>query len=100
MRLRRQGAAQPRQGLSDVASLRRAWPCPRPWRCHGVPGYSEVLNSFGPEMTDTFKPDNASQVEDAVRWALDHGKALEVLGGGSKRRIGRPAQTDLTLDLS
>src|SRR4051812_42301802 len=51
-------------------------------------------------MTDIFKPDNASQVEDAVRWALDRGKALEVLGGGSKRMIGRPAQTDLTLDLS
>ena len=27
-------------------------------------------------------------------------KALEVVGHGSKRAIGRPAQTDLTLDLS
>src|SRR6266853_37834 len=51
-------------------------------------------------MTDILKPDKVPQVEDAVRWALSHGKALEVLGHGSKRTIGRPAQTDLTLDLS
>ncbi|HLQ89143.1 MAG TPA: FAD-binding protein [Xanthobacteraceae bacterium] len=51
-------------------------------------------------MTDILKPDKMPQVEEAVRWALTHGKALEVLGAGSKRAIGRPAQTDLTLDLS
>src|SRR2546428_5864060 len=28
------------------------------------------------------------------------GKAIEIVGHGSKRAIGRPAQTDLTLDLS
>src|ERR1700704_1223625 len=51
-------------------------------------------------MTDILKPDKMPQVEEAVRWALTHGKALEVLGRGTKRAIGRPAQTDLTLDLS
>jgi glycolate oxidase FAD binding subunit len=51
-------------------------------------------------MTDTLKPRDAKEVEDAVRWALDHDKALEVAGRGSKRGIGRPSQTDLTLDLS
>src|SRR6266704_2661310 len=51
-------------------------------------------------MTDTFKPQDTKEVEDVVRWALAHNKALEVLGAGSKRTIGRPAQTDLTLDLS
>jgi glycolate oxidase FAD binding subunit len=35
-----------------------------------------------------------------VRWALDGGKTLEVIGHGSKREIGRPNQTELTLDLS
>jgi glycolate oxidase FAD binding subunit len=35
-----------------------------------------------------------------VRWALSHDKALEVAGQGTKRAIGRPSQTDLTLDLS
>lgn len=35
-----------------------------------------------------------------MRWALSDGKALEIVGTGSKRAIGRPSQTDLTLDLS
>src|SRR5450759_1786450 len=52
-----------------------------------------------PAMTDVLKPRDAKEVEDAVRWALGNDKALEV-GQGSKRAIGRPSQTDLTLDLS
>jgi glycolate oxidase FAD binding subunit len=51
-------------------------------------------------MTDILKPHDAKQVEAAVRWALSHDKALEVAGHGTKRGIGRPSQTDLTLDLS
>jgi glycolate dehydrogenase FAD-binding subunit len=51
-------------------------------------------------MTDILKPRDAKEVEEAVRWALGNDKALEVAGQGSKRLIGRPSQTDLTLDLS
>src|SRR5437763_5891370 len=51
-------------------------------------------------MTDTLKARDAKDVEDAVQWALAQSKALEIGGGGSKRAVGRPAQTDLTLDLS
>ena len=51
-------------------------------------------------MTDTLKPRDAKEVEDALRWALDGEKALEIVGAGSKRAIGRPSQTDLTLDIS
>jgi len=51
-------------------------------------------------MTDVLKPRDAKEVEEAVRWALGNDKALEVAGQGSKRLIGRPSQTDLTLDLS
>ena len=51
-------------------------------------------------MTDTVKPRDAKEVEEAVRWALDGDRPLEIVGGGSKRAIGRPSQTDLTLDLS
>jgi glycolate oxidase FAD binding subunit len=51
-------------------------------------------------MTDTLKPRSAKDVEDAVQWALARGAALELVGRGSKRAIGRPAQSDLTLDLS
>src|SRR5215218_6994675 len=50
-------------------------------------------------MTDTLKARDAKDVEHAVQWALAQSKALEIVGGGSKRAIGRPAQTDLTLDL-
>jgi glycolate oxidase FAD binding subunit len=51
-------------------------------------------------MTDTLKPQNAKDVEEAVGWALAEGKTLEVAGRGSKRGLGRPSQSDLTLDLS
>ena len=51
-------------------------------------------------MTDILKPRDAKEVEEAVRWALADGKTLEVVGQGSKRALGRPSQTDFTLDLS
>src|SRR5215469_14297909 len=51
-------------------------------------------------MADTLKPRDVKEVEDAVRWALGNEKALELAGHGTKRTIGRPSQTDLTLDLS
>ena len=51
-------------------------------------------------MTDVLKPRDARDVEEAVRWAVADDKALELAGHGSKRGIGRPSQTDLTLDLS
>jgi glycolate oxidase FAD binding subunit len=51
-------------------------------------------------MSDVLKPRTAKEVEDAVRWALGEEKPLEVVGRGTKRAIGRPSQTDLTLDVS
>jgi len=51
-------------------------------------------------MADTLKPHTAKDVEEAVQWARSRGAALELVGRGGKRAIGRPAQTDLTLDLS
>ena len=51
-------------------------------------------------MTDALKARDAKDVEDAVRWALSEGKTLEVVGRGTKRALGRPSQSDLTLDLS
>src|SRR6185436_4186910 len=50
-------------------------------------------------MTDALKARDAKDVEDAVRWALSDGKTLELVGRGSKRALGRPSQSDLTLDL-
>jgi glycolate dehydrogenase FAD-binding subunit len=51
-------------------------------------------------MTDTLKPRDGKDVENAVQWALAESRSLEIAGRGSKRAIGRPAQTDATLDLS
>jgi glycolate oxidase FAD binding subunit len=51
-------------------------------------------------MTENLKPRDHAEVEEAVRWALDGGKTLEIVGRGSKRAIGRAAQWDATLDLS
>jgi glycolate oxidase FAD binding subunit len=51
-------------------------------------------------MVDTLKPRDGKEVEEAVRWALGNDKPVEIAGRGTKRAIGRPSQTDLTLDLS
>jgi glycolate oxidase FAD binding subunit len=51
-------------------------------------------------MTEALKARDGKDVEDAVRWAVAEGKPLEVVGRGTKRALGRPSQSDLTLDLS
>jgi glycolate oxidase FAD binding subunit len=51
-------------------------------------------------MADVLKPRDGKEVEEAVAWALGNEMALELAGQGSKRAIGRPSQTDITLDLS
>jgi glycolate oxidase FAD binding subunit len=51
-------------------------------------------------MADTLKPRDGAEVEQAIRSALADGNALEVVGHGTKRAIGRAAQWDASLDLS
>jgi glycolate oxidase FAD binding subunit len=51
-------------------------------------------------MVDTLKVRDGKEAEDAVRWALGNEKSLELAGQGTKRGVGRPSQTDLTLDVS
>jgi glycolate oxidase FAD binding subunit len=51
-------------------------------------------------MSDYYKPSDPKDIEAAVQWALAGGKSLEIIGHGSKRPLGRPAQYDATLDLS
>src|SRR5262244_106792 len=51
-------------------------------------------------MPDTLQPRDAKDVEAAVQSALAEGKTIEIVGHGSKRAIGRPAQSDATIDLS
>jgi glycolate oxidase FAD binding subunit len=51
-------------------------------------------------MTQTLKPSTAPQLRDAIAWAAAEEAALEVVGGGTKRGLGRPLQASHTLDLS
>jgi glycolate oxidase FAD binding subunit len=48
----------------------------------------------------TFIPTTPSDTLSAVQWALAQESPLEIVGHGSKRGIGRPLQTEHTLDLS
>ena len=65
---------------------------------HGLASERHPLHNI--DMTNTLKARDAKDVEDAVRWALSEGKPLELVGRGSMRALGRPCQSDLTLDLS
>lgn len=51
-------------------------------------------------MGDRFKPESAEQVAEIVSWAAADKVPLEVVGGGSKAALGRPVQTEYSLELS
>lgn len=51
-------------------------------------------------MADGLKPRDAKEVEKAIAWAAAEKHPLSVVGGGTKRAIGRPEQAELTLDVS
>ncbi|MCL8381560.1 glycolate oxidase subunit GlcE [Xanthobacter aminoxidans] len=51
-------------------------------------------------MSDIIAARDEQEVAEAARTALGAGKTLEVRGHGSQQALGRPSQTDLTLDLS
>ncbi|TGV96172.1 FAD-binding protein, partial [Mesorhizobium sp. M2E.F.Ca.ET.154.01.1.1] len=48
----------------------------------------------------TFTPSSPADVLSTVQWAVAEESPLEIFGHGSKRGIGRPLQTEHTLDLS
>ncbi|MEP9354502.1 glycolate oxidase subunit GlcE [Xanthobacter sp. KR7-65] len=51
-------------------------------------------------MSDIIAARDEQEVAEAVRAALAAGKTLDVRGRGTMQALGRPSQTDLTLDLS
>lgn len=51
-------------------------------------------------VTDLLKPRDENDIVEALAWAAAEGKTLEVVGHGTRRAIGRAAQTDLTLDVT
>jgi len=48
----------------------------------------------------TFAPRTADEVTDALRWALAAREALEVVGAGTKRALGRPVSAPHRLEMS
>ncbi|MBZ9861752.1 FAD-binding protein [Mesorhizobium sp. CA12] len=48
----------------------------------------------------TFTPSSSAETLSTIQWAAAEETPLEILGHGSKRGIGRPLQTEHTLDLS
>ena len=48
----------------------------------------------------TLAPRNAAEVVDAVRWAMNAGEALDVVGAGTRRDFGRPVDAPHVLDVS
>ena len=51
-------------------------------------------------MDQTLKPGTVDELVQTVEWAVAGVHPLEIIGGGSKRALGRPMQTERTLDLS
>jgi glycolate oxidase FAD binding subunit len=47
-----------------------------------------------------YRPTDERQMADLVTWATAEEQPLEIVGGGSKRALGRPLQVEHTLDLS
>lgn len=50
-------------------------------------------------MSERLCPRDEADVVEAVRWAVSNARTLDVAGSGSKARLGRPLQTDATLEL-
>ncbi|MBH62367.1 MAG: glycolate oxidase subunit GlcE [Alphaproteobacteria bacterium] len=51
-------------------------------------------------MATLLKPETVDHVRDAVAWAAAEETPLELVGGGSKRSMGRPGNAAHTLDMS
>ncbi len=51
-------------------------------------------------MGERLRPADAGEVQRIVAWAAGDSVPLEVIGGATKRRLGRPLKTAHTLDLS
>jgi glycolate oxidase FAD binding subunit len=66
----------------------------------GTCAFPTFPGSEGSPLAGRLHPRDAKEVEEAVAAALGRGQTLEIVGQGSKRGIGRPAQTELTLDIS
>ena len=47
-----------------------------------------------------FRPGDAAEAQEIVAWAAGENQSVEIVGGGSKRALGRPPVAEHTLDVS
>jgi glycolate oxidase FAD binding subunit len=47
-----------------------------------------------------FQPSDEAQAAEIIAWAAAEGQTLEIIAGGSKRRLGRPSRADHRFDVS
>ena len=86
--------AQPRQGVPDLAPLRRTGAAARDRRPTPVPRPAEVL------MAEVLHPGDELQVAEVIRWALAGQASLAIRGQGSKARLGHAVAAAHGLDVS
>ena len=58
------------------------------------------MSTAEPAVAERLRPSDPQQVADIVAWAVAEGTGLEVIGGGTKRGLGRPARPVHVLDVS
>ena len=63
-----------------------------------MPGKRGSPSCRGSRVT-VFRPADAAEAVEVVAWAAAEGQPLELVGGGSKRALGRPARAEHELDL-
>src|SRR3984893_18590071 len=96
MRIRSRRPAQPGQGISSAASLRRARSSSCSRRPMAVPRPPAFLDP--PAAMRRFAPADLGELRDAIGEALAAEEPLELVAGGSKRGLGRPLQLPRTLE--
>src|SRR5690606_13287928 len=93
-RVRPRVAVQPRQGVPGAAPLRRARSRARARRCRALPVVASILMSH-PSDSAVFPRTAAHALEprddaDLADLLGSHTGPFELVGGGSKRALGRP----------
>ena len=66
---------------------------------HKAGPYHQAVTAPGLPMS-VFQPADAQELREIIAAAAAERQAMEVVGGGSKRALGRPLQVEHTLDLS
>lgn len=85
---------------SDAGQLRSVADWGASPECSRVPQPARSQDCRRGVPVTVFTPTSAAEVLAAIQWAVSEEAPLEIVGQATKRRIGRPPQTEHTLDLS